>query len=135
MATPPPTTFEHIIDVLSGAAPAPHTKFISLRSPLTSQQVDQLANVIETSSLQGGLRLKGKLNELLARNYYQLSCQFASVKAQAGTVSLQVVCSGTQEQQLLPKLLLITPSLRPWSCQVKLHNQSATGRRIWTSSS
>ncbi|KAL3136878.1 hypothetical protein ABBQ32_006490 [Trebouxia sp. C0010 RCD-2024] len=61
MATPPPTTFDHIVDVLTGAAPAPHTKFLSLRCPLTPQQVDQLAGVLETSSLQGGLRLKGCL--------------------------------------------------------------------------
>lgn len=63
MATPPPTTFDHIVDVLTGAAPAPHTKFLSLRCPLTPQQVDQLAGVLETSSLQGGLRLKGKLSK------------------------------------------------------------------------
>ena len=69
MFTPSPPTFQHLLDVLNGVVPAPHTKFISCRGPLAPQQVDQLANAIRDSPAQGGVRLKGRLNETLHANF------------------------------------------------------------------
>ena len=65
MFTPSPPTFQHLLDVLNGVVPAPHTKFISCRGPLAPHQVDQLASAIRDSPAQGGVRLKGKLSHQL----------------------------------------------------------------------
>ena len=65
MFTPSPPTFQHLLDVLNGVVPAPHTKFISCRGRLAPQQVDQLASAIRDSPAQGGVRLKGRLNQIM----------------------------------------------------------------------
>lgn len=62
MFTPSPPTFQHLLDVLTGVIPAPHTKFLSFRGPLAQQQVSQLARAIRDSLAQGGVRLKGRLS-------------------------------------------------------------------------
>ena len=68
MFTPSPPTFQHLLDVLNGVVPAPLTKFISCRGPLAPQQVDQLASAIRDSPAQGGVRLKGRLNQAMKAN-------------------------------------------------------------------
>ena len=71
MFTPSPPTFQHLLDVLAGAVPAPHTKFLSFRGPLAPQQIDQLARAIRDSPAQGGVRLKGRLSEFEGTCHHQ----------------------------------------------------------------
>lgn len=60
MSTPSPPSFEHLLDILNGAVPAPHTKFVSFRGQLNPQQVEQLGSALKGSTVPGGVRLKGE---------------------------------------------------------------------------
>lgn len=65
MATPSAPSFEHLLDILNGDVPAPHTKFVSFKGNLNAQQIDQLAGALQGSWIQGGIRLKGMCVERL----------------------------------------------------------------------
>ena len=77
MATPSPQTFKHLLDILNGDVPAPHTKFVSFKGHLDAQQIDQLAGALQGSWIQGGIRLKGMSVERLEHQQYCWSCWLA----------------------------------------------------------
>ena len=73
MTTPPRLSYSDVIAVLGGGAPLPPSKFISFAGELNSLQVQRLADQLQASSMQGGIRLKGAWHSASCNSFVLLS--------------------------------------------------------------